>query len=460
MSKEGSATRADFHIALHAFLVQQQQRLAEAVSTSSLVEAINAKLDLQMLSLILATRFALYKQSGRVSHLIGKDEQVWKQLVRVEEEMIGHEIGRDGVHFAILEVFPSMPVRDGSIHMPPKEEIGRAQAKKSLQYHPDKQQSHADRDRRLRARLKPGEAADMMNKVNDAKSWLEIEANLGGFKNRIHGLFLDRLQPLDKELQSRMEQLLQEQHFEKIRKMLQEIRAVDPRLASSMNISTNQLQESIQEYLKLEVKKTKASIEQKWRSCLLRELHEDLAKMKLMSEDLEVEMDSVKVVEDEVTKKIEEEGRAALLCINKCQSWQDGMACVEQFGGHLLLLGTICTHLRDFKAQAEKQVVYALTKCYDKKWGVNFLFELGMRLGQGKIGDPNTDDATVAKVILNNFPQFSDVRTVIFNRETSATQKDVSETLKAALDDVACVFVCAGHACVVCVCCFHASDRT
>ena len=416
-------------------MVQQEQRLAQAVSSSSLVEAINAKLDLQALSLILATRFVLYKQTCP-SLLTKNDEEAWKQLQQLQEKFVDDRLASHGLHFAIMEVFPSMPLRDGNTQMPSREEIRRAQAKKSRQYHPDKGLSNVESDKRFRARYAPGEVDDMMKKVNEAKDWLEIDTNRIGFSTRIHGLFLDRLRPLNQELRSRMEQLLEEQSFEKIRRMLQEIKQVDARLAGSMGVSTQKLQESIEEYLKREVKKTKASIEEKWREGQLRDLHEDLAKMKDMSKDLDIEMDSVKVIEKEILDKIEEEGKRVLRCITHCESWTDGIACLPQFGGHLLTLGSICTHLRDFKAQAERQVTYALTACYDKKWGVSFLFELGMRLGQGKIGNPKSDDATIAKVILNNFPQFNDVRTVIFNRETSATQKDVSETLKAPREDV------------------------
>ena len=54
-----------------------------------------------------------------------------------------------------------------------------------------------------------------------------------------------------------------------------------------------------------------------------------------------------------------------------------------------------------------------------------------MRLGQGHIGDPNTD-ATVAKILMNEFSHFKDVHTVIFNRETRATQKAIEETLQVS----------------------------
>ena len=56
-----------------------------------------------------------------------------------------------------------------------------------------------------------------------------------------------------------------------------------------------------------------------------------------------------------------------------------------------------------------------------------------MSLGKGKIGDPNTDDDTVANHLLSSFSQLSDARTVMFNRETSVTRKDIKQTLQAPL---------------------------
>ena len=54
-----------------------------------------------------------------------------------------------------------------------------------------------------------------------------------------------------------------------------------------------------------------------------------------------------------------------------------------------------------------------------------------MRLGQGRIGDPDKD-GTIAKVLVNEFPHFKDVHTVMFNRETRATRKTIGDTLKVA----------------------------
>ena len=186
-----------------------------------------------------------------------------------------------------------------------------------------------------------------------------------------------------------------------------------------------------------EVQKTKESVQAKWQGGFLRELNEDLSKLKQISQELaaypeivpdNLIWDTSKTVTDEIL----EEGRKAQVCISSCDSRQEAMACILQFGGHLIALGRICHHLRDFKLKAEEQISNALGLCYEKRWGADFLLQLGISLGKGKIGDPNTDDDTVAKHLLSSFLQFSDARTVMFNRETSITQKDITQTLPSS----------------------------
>ena len=187
-----------------------------------------------------------------------------------------------------------------------------------------------------------------------------------------------------------------------------------------------------------EVRKTKESVQAKWQAGFLRELNEDLSKLKQISQELaaypEIVPDNlIQDISKIVIEEIVAEGRKAHVCISSCESRQEAMACILQFGGHLIALGRICHHLRDFKLRAEEQISHALTLCYEKRWGADFLLQLGMSLGKGKIGDPNTDDDTVAKHLLSSFSQLSDARTVMFNRETSVTRKDIKQTLQAPL---------------------------
>ena len=185
-----------------------------------------------------------------------------------------------------------------------------------------------------------------------------------------------------------------------------------------------------------EVRKTKEGVEAKWQEGSLRELNEDLSKLKQISQELSafqkiVPENLIKDISEIVTEEVEKQGKKANMCISSCESRQEAMASILQFGEHLIALGRISHHLRDFKLKAEEQISNALTLCHEKKWGVDFLLQLGMSLGKGKIGDPNKDDDTIAKYLLSSFSHLSDARTVMFNRETSMTHKDIKHTLKA-----------------------------
>lgn len=109
------------------------------MSSSAVGEAIKAKLDLQALSLVLATRFVFYKAVIESLPLKGAAKKSWKQLVEMQESIIDTDLGSQGEHFAVLEVLPSMPVQDGEIQLPSRQDVKQAFRKKSKQFHTDKQ---------------------------------------------------------------------------------------------------------------------------------------------------------------------------------------------------------------------------------------------------------------------------------------------------------------------------------
>eukprot|EP00438_Fugacium_kawagutii_P014001 Skav204076 [mRNA] locus=scaffold3129:45846:49322:+ [translate_table: standard] len=422
--------RQQFHDALYSFVDGQNQRLDQAVSSLAVGEAMNARLDMQALSLVLATRFAFYKWTMADSHLTGSHRQSWERLVQLEESIISKDLGDKGMHFAVLDVLPSFPVRNGEVRLPAYKSIKDAFRKKSIQFHPDKQHApgmpqQGTSINRERARINTALAERMMRKVTAANGFLNNQHNRQG---------------LNRQFPSFVETLVKEQKYSKLKLLLQELRDVDRRLASSMRIPVDQLEKRIQDpvdRLVDEVRRTKERVQAKWQSVCLRELNEELFKLKQISQELAaypeiVPENLIKGISEIVTEEIERDGKKAHMCISACESRQEGMACILQFGGHLISLGRICHHLRDFKLKAEEQISDALTLCYDKKWGADFLLQLGMSLGKGKIGDPSKDDDTIAKYLLSSFSQLSDARVVMFNRETSLTQKDITQTLKAA----------------------------
>ena len=124
MYRLSNLTEHDFIDALHDFVDGQRRRLEQAISSSSVEEAINATLDLQALFLILATRFSPYKRNVEDLRMRMKNKERWQRLVEILEKTIGEneleDLSRMGEHFAVLEVLPSMPFRDGEIQLPRK----------------------------------------------------------------------------------------------------------------------------------------------------------------------------------------------------------------------------------------------------------------------------------------------------------------------------------------------------
>ena len=423
--------RARFHNALFGFLEGQAMRLKQAVGTLFLDDAMRAILDIQSLSLLLATKFVLYKQD-----LPEERCESWRRLVDVQEFFCG-QLGSKGMHFAVLDVLPLMSY--GDVQMPSQDDLKRAFHAKAKKFHADKQHCHADWRKHGWAHLQRPE--NMMKKVNAAREFLSEESNCRGFGEQLASLFWDKLRSLQEHQHLHTNKLLEEQRYDRLKAMLDNIKKADQELARRKGVPIDDLFTSIQERLVDEVRKVKVEVDTKWREGGLRELHEELSKLKMINKELAtyptlVPEDLIKGISEQVNEKVSEEGLNAQKCITRCVSLKDAMEQLWQFGGHLLFLGQILSHLGDFKVQAEVQVVRALNICYEKTWGASFLFELGMRLGQGKIGDPKTD-ATIGKVLLNNFRHFEDVHTVIFNRETRATQKAVTETLKATLPSLA-----------------------
>lgn len=158
--------KTEFHDALRNFVDAQKGKLAKALSSSSVGDVINATLDLQELSLVLATRFALYKSIPQDSSA----KESWDQLVEIQKSIIDEDLSRDGEHFAVLEVPPSMSLRDREIHVPSSQEVEQAYDKK-IKCHDS-----------------------MKNKLNAAHEFLKSDAKRQGFSDRVVKLFFATLQ--------------------------------------------------------------------------------------------------------------------------------------------------------------------------------------------------------------------------------------------------------------------------
>lgn len=423
--------RERFHDALGSFADRQITKLQQAVSNVSIDEVLSTVKDLHALGLIFVTRFVLYKQDLEIRVMKKTTKQSLEKLVKFQATKFNAELARTGVHFALLDVLPSVSFDD--IKMPSKDEIKRAFNREAKKYHEDKSRQFDQQKRRSVSLL---QAKEMMPKLNEAREFLLDQRNCSSFRSQLRNLFMHEIGLLPKAERSRTKKCVDEEKFGELRMMLDSFKRVDRRAATHMNVPVEEMQKSIHDSLVQEVRKTQATVQQKWNQGLLRELHEELGKLKSISQELAaypeiVPEDLIRDISMQVNQNVKETGLEAQRCIANCLTLKDAMEHIWQFGSLLIELGHIFTHLGDFKSQAELEVTHALNGCYDKLWGANFMFELGMRLGQGKIVDPNKD-GTIAKVLVNEFPHFKDVHTVMFNRETRATRKTVGDTLKVA----------------------------
>lgn len=190
------------------------------------------------------------------------------------------------------------------------------------------------------------------------------------------------------------------------------------------------------------MRKIKNSAEAKWkerreRPGSLRELNNELSKLRQISHELQaypqiVPEQSIQGIKKLITDSIESEGDKAQECMLDTSSRAlGGSAVAERFRTHLIALGRISHHLCDFKVPADAQISRALAHCHAQKWGARFLLQLGMRLSDGTGGEAGADDDVVSKQMVNSFWQLSHARTVMFNKETKRTHRDIEKHTSA-----------------------------
>ena len=101
---------------------------------------------------------------------------------------------------------------------------------------------------------------------------------------------------------------------------------------------------SIHDCLVQEVQKTKATVQQKWNQGLLRELHEELGKLKSISQELAayreiVPENLIQGISIQVKQNVKDKGLEAQRCIANSLSLKDAMQHIWQFGSLLIELG-------------------------------------------------------------------------------------------------------------------------
>lgn len=431
--------RTPFHNALRAFAEGQRRKLSEAISVQ---EAMDTAHDLQELRLTFATKFILYKQEIEQHPLQEHDQKAWQELTKVHSEDLDGGLSGKGVHFAILDLKLSL-TRAGDVFMPSEDEIEWAfeKAAKKVEY-PVQDGGNLKIEPKRRwplSSLPVNEALKTMkHRVNDAYNFLKHERNRSDFRVEILDLCFQDLRSLKQKQHRRTEKLLEQEKYGDLKTLLYDLRQVDPGQATQMNVPVDEILRLVKDRIVGEVYMIQDLVDENWCQGQLCELHQYLVKLKCISRELAaypeiVPEDLIKNISEKVAKRVKEVGRKAQESISRCSSLNSAMQAdqIYQFGGYLIELGHILTHLGDFKNQAEVEVTHALNICLDRPWGPILLFQLGTKLRQGKIGDPKRD-GTIAKVLINEFPHFNHVNTVMFNVQTKPTQKAIEDTLQAA----------------------------
>ena len=423
--------RTRFHSALRAFAEGQRRKLREAISVQ---EAMDTAQDLQELRLTFATKFILYKQKIEQHPLQEHDQKAWQELMKVQSEDFDGGLSGKGVHFAILDLMPSF-TRAGKVLMPSEDAIEHAFKKAAK--HPVQDGGNSLKIEQKR-RWSNEALKTMTQRVNDAYNFLKHERNRSDFRDEILALCSQELRSLKQKQHCRTEELLEQEKYGDLKTFLYDLRHVDRGQATQMNVPVDDILRLVKERIVGEVYRIQNLVEEKWCQRLLCELHQNLVKLKCISRELGaypeiVPEDLIKNISENVAKKVKDVGREAQESISRCSSLNKAMHPdhIFQFGRDLIELGHILHHLVDFKNQAEVEVTHALNICLEKPWGAGFLFQLGTKLRQGKIGDPQRD-GTIAKVLVNEFQHFKNVHTVMFNAQTKKTQKAIGDTLQAA----------------------------
>lgn len=437
--------RKQFHNSLHDFAAKQIETFKKAVDDVSVGEACEMRRNLLELCLIFTTVFVLYKQEVETVNILESDErESWNRLVQLQEDQFAGGLATGGVHLAVLGVLPQMSA--GKIQMPTVREITLAFREKSKVHHTDKI-NQVDRSR-LRS-VSHQQATANQQAINEARDFL-LSKNKDArkeFLDVMMQLFRREMLEIQRKCEEKVTTLLKEERYRNVKGLLDEMKQVDRQLAAEMGVNVDELWQQIEDRLKEEVRNIQATVTTLWRQGSLRDLNAELRKLLSITKELAahesiVPGDLIEGIEKKVRQKIEELGDKARNYIARCSKLEQAVQNMMPFATTLIELGHIFSNLNDFQKKAKQAVSHALALCCEKPWGAEFLLKLGMKMGRSTTW-PSEGDATVAKVILSEFPHFQDVHTVMFNKETRPTKMNVEDSLKAVCSDSfgrGCVF--------------------
>eukprot|EP00854_Cymbomonas_tetramitiformis_P004389 gene4389-5398_t len=316
-----------------------------------------------------------------------------------------------GMHFALLEVQPGASAQ----------EVKKAYKRRCMATHPDR----------------PGGSTEKQQQVERAKDVLKNKEELGRYPKELAQLFASSIRRLPKVLGDRTTKLLGDHDYEQIKAMLDGLADVH-RVCELVTppLSKESVCEPVHRAVRDQVHGLGTRVKEHWQRRELKKVHDAFGALAQMRAHLSAYRE---IYSDEWTNEISrsvEDEIAALAArargFLKSESHADDN--LHNVAMQLIRLGHIWDDLPEFKEVAELNLTSVLDACQAQHWGFKYIFQLGMVLERGNVGEKDAQGEVVSKdqrigqVIVSFFKHFKDVVTMSWNEEV--TQKDTGAALK------------------------------
>lgn len=187
-------------------------------------------------------------------------------------------------------------------------------------------------------------------------------------------------------------------------------------LASVDKSEAKRYREGMQKKVDLHLNEIRVSVEKLWQKRDFKALNEQLT----ANDRADKAFSSSGMYSPEWSRKIHNDVEEELdRIVAKARQYLAGKseaeaeAKIDDFAMQLILLGRILDDLPRFMKACRQKMSQLLDLCHDRLWGHCFTFKLGMRLGQGSVGDRdkksgkvNSVDDRIGKSIVSEFKHF------------------------------------------------------
>ncbi|KAJ8604337.1 hypothetical protein CTAYLR_002512 [Chrysophaeum taylorii] len=332
------------------------------------------------------------------------DDASLAKVVDVIARIFGKgKISKLGRHFALLELAATATVRD----------VERSYRQKSRQWYPDKHPS-TERER----------VTAVFHKLSAAKEELGLEANMK-FVAEYSYAFLNALVGVRDQVQRDVQSDLKRAAYEEVARKIERLKWL-PALASLLPRDSRNVVDGVWAHATTAVaqhvhQEFGVRVDNLWTKQHLHLLHRTLARL----EDAERHLGKYKEIfrESRTARLLEQFQEKMAFSADRIKqrlagSESQALRALNAFARDLVDLGHVMYNVRLCKSFARLKIVEILDECQTKEWGYAFIFKLGSLLETGDVFAAE-DDASqrVARVIVCEFPHFSDIITMIFNEE-------------------------------------------